>query len=100
MLQVTVGQSVCQSPQLYELKQMLLSFFEAKRINAVMNGNNVNSYHVQIESSNLEIFGKKIGLHGHKLTQTNLDGIYHLQLKGGNVFLVIAAQEFMVIGLL
>ena len=100
MLQVTVGQSVCQSPQMYELKQMLLSFFDAKRISAVMNGNNVNSYHVQIKSSKLDIFARKIGLHGHKLTQTNLSGVYHLQLKSGNVFLVIAAQEFMVIGLL
>lgn len=100
MLQVTVGKSVCQSPQMYELKQILLSFFDAKRINAVMNGNNVNSYHVQIESSKLDVFAKKIGLQGHKLTQTDLHGVYHLQLKSGDVFLVIAAQEFMVIGLL
>lgn len=100
MMQVTVGQSICQSPQLYELKQMLLSFFEAKRVNAVMNGNNVNSYHVQIESSKLEVFAKKINLQGHKLIQKDLAGVYNLQLKSGNMFLVVAAQEFMVIGLL
>jgi len=100
MLTVTAGQSICQSPQLYDLKQVLLGFFDAKRIKAVMNGNNVNSYYVEIESSKLEIFAKKIAVQGHKINKTDLDGIYYLQLKSGTTYIVTAAEKFMVIGLL
>lgn len=98
MLNVSTDKTVCHSPKMYDLRQILYAFFDKERVTPVMNGNNVNSYHVTIDPDKLDLFAKKLGVQGHSLTRTELEGIKHLQLKSGETYLVVVSDKFILIG--